>query len=168
VDDARLRTYLNDHLAGASAAVWTLVQLAADHSGDELGPPLADLRDEVSMDRDTLRDLIGRLPAGESPWKRALGAAGAVVMWGRNVLPVSRPSPAEELEALAVGVWGKRLLWGTMTRVAQRDTRFADLEIEDLTERAEAQEKELLRLRDQFLDEAFGLSPATDPAAASA
>ncbi|HEX5950222.1 MAG TPA: hypothetical protein VFZ96_04420 [Actinomycetota bacterium] len=161
MDDARLRTYLNDHLAGASAAVWTLVRLAADHASDELGQPLADLRDQVAMDRDTLRGVVGRLPAGESPWKRALGTVGAVVAWGRNLLPGSRPTPAEELEALAIGVWGKRLLWGTLTRVAERDPRFADLDVEDLTERAEEQERELLRLRDRFLDEAFGLTPAT-------
>lgn len=161
MDDARLRTYLNDHLAGASAAVWTFVRLAADHAGDELGEPLADLRDQVATDRDTLRGLLGRLPSGESSWKRALGAAGAIVAWGRNLLPTARPTPAEELEALAIGVWGKRLLWGTMTRVVERDPRFADLDVEELIERAEEQEKELLRLRDRFLDDAFELSPAT-------
>lgn len=161
MDDARLRTYLNDHLAGASAAVWTLVRLAADHSGGELGQPLANLRDQVAMDRDTLRDVVGELPGRESPWKRALGAVVAVAAWGRNLMPGSRPTPAEELEALAIGVWGKRLLWGTMTRVAERDPRFAELEVEELTERAEEQEKELLRLRDRFLDETFGLTPAT-------
>lgn len=164
MDDARLRTYLNDHLAGASAAVWALVRLAADHAGDELGPPLAQLRDDIRMDREALRDALDRLPAGESVWKRALGVAGGVVAWGRNALPIgSRPTPAEELEALAIGVWGKRLLWGTMTRVAEHDERFADLDVEQLTERAEAQEKELLRLRDRFLDEAFGLTAAKDP-----
>lgn len=161
VDDARLRTYLNDHLAGGTAAVWTLVRLAADHRGDELGRPLADLRDQVAMDRDTLRDLLGRLPSGESLWKRALGAVGAVAAWGRNLLPDPRPTPAEELEALAIGVWGKRLLWGTMTRVAERDPRFADVDVRELTERAEEQEKELLRLRDRFLDGAFRLTSAT-------
>lgn len=164
MDDARLRTYLNDHLAGASAAVWTLVRMAADHRDDELGAPLAELRDQISMDRDALRDAVGRLPAGESAWKRAVGAVGSLAGWARNLLPdSSRPSPAEELEALAIGVWGKRLLWGTMTRVAERDRRFADLDVDELAERADAQEKELLRLRDRFLDETFGLTPAQDP-----
>ena len=164
MDDPRLRTYLNDHLAGGTAAVWTLVRLAADHAADELGRPLAELRDQVAMDRDTLRGLVDRLPSGDSAWKRALGAVGGLAAWGRDLLPTSRPAPAEELEALAIGVWGKRLLWGTMTRVAERDPRFADVDVQELIERADQQEKELLRLRDRFLDDTFGLTAAASSA----
>jgi hypothetical protein len=163
VDDRRLRTYLNDHLAGASAAVGTLERLASDHEHDELGPPLVDLRDQVDDDRERLVEILGLLPGGESLSKRALGAAGSIAAWLRELIPGPRPTLAEELEALAIGVWGKRLLWGTMTRVVDEDEdhRFVDLEPEDLAARAEAQEKELLRLRDRVLGDDFGLATST-------
>ena len=157
MDDERLRTYLNDHLAGASSAVATLVRLAADRADDDLGLQLAQLRDEIRLDRDALREAVARLPGGESGWKRALGLAVSIGAWGRDLLPGARPTFAQELEALAIGVWGKRLLWGALARVAEHDDRFLDLDLESLSARAEAQEKELLRLRDEALSEAFHL-----------
>lgn len=161
MDERRLRTYLNDHLAGATGAWRVLVRLAGDHAGDDLGGPLVDLRDQIGADRDVLRDALRRLPDGESVWKRALGAAVSMAAWGRQLLPAGpRPSLAEELEVLAIGVWGKRLLWGTLMRVRERDPRFADLDLDDLAARAEAQEKEILRLRNHVLAAAFDLDAA--------
>ncbi|MGZ8631729.1 MAG: hypothetical protein ACXWZF_12310 [Actinomycetota bacterium] len=75
---------------------------------------------------------------------------------------ISEPVPSllEDLEALAVGVWGKRLLWGATARKAAEDRRLVDIEIERLVEMAEAQEIELLRLRDAELDTLMAQVPA--------
>ncbi|MGE5459027.1 MAG: hypothetical protein ACM3WR_00195 [Solirubrobacterales bacterium] len=161
MDDERLHTYLNDHLAGASAALAMTVRLAADHADDAFGPPLARLRDEIRLDREAVRDALARLPARENPWKRVAGIALSLVAWGRDLLPSgARPTLAEELEVLAMGVWGKRLLWGALARVAESDPRFEDLDLEALTARAEDHERELLRLREDALVDAFGLRAA--------
>jgi hypothetical protein len=101
------------------------------------------------------------LPARENPWKRVAGIALSLVAWGRDLLPSgARPTLAEELEVLAMGVWGKRLLWGALARVAESDPRFEDLDLEALTARAEDHERELLRLREDALVDAFGLRAA--------
>ena len=67
-------------------------------------------------------------------------AAGLATTARRVVMPEPVPSLLEDLESLAVGVWGKRLLWGALARRAMEDSRLADIEVEVLVEQAEAQE----------------------------
>lgn len=45
-------------------------------------------------------------------------------------------------------------MWGALARRAMEDTSLADIEIERLVEQAEAQELEILRLRDDELQPA--------------
>jgi hypothetical protein len=83
---------------------------------------------------------------------RAIGLSSSVVIWARNLLiPQPAPMLVEDLEALAVGIWGKRLLWGAIARRAGVDPRLADVPVERLAESAEQQEIEVLRLRDDAI-----------------
>jgi hypothetical protein len=61
------------------------------------------------------------------------------------------PGTFADLEALAIGVWGKRLLWGTLSRLADVDKRLGELPLDDLIADAERQEVELLRLRQEVI-----------------
>jgi hypothetical protein len=64
-----------------------------------------------------------------------------------RVAATASPRPFSDLEALAIGVWGKRLLWGALIELSVIDERIAELPLDSLTEQAERQEVELLRLR---------------------
>jgi hypothetical protein len=152
MDERALATYLNDHLAGSTAGLWTATRLIGEHRNDDIGHYLLTFRDQVIEDREVLRSAIRRLPADESIVKRTAGALAAALVWTRNVLPLrGTPSLLEDLESLAIGVWGKRLLWGSLARVSAEDDRFADVDVERLAKRAEEQERELLRLRDEAI-----------------
>jgi len=64
-----------------------------------------------------------------------------------RIAAVPSPRPFSDLEALAIGVWGKRLLWGALIELSDVDDRIAELPLHDLTEQAERQEVQLFRLR---------------------
>jgi len=64
----RLHTYLNDHLAGSVAAIELFDNLIEHHSEDRFAKTVRDLRDEIQADRETLRNLMGKLGA-EDPEK---------------------------------------------------------------------------------------------------
>lgn len=113
---------------------------------------------QIEDEQRSLRTAIARLGGTvSSPGLvgQVLGlAAGLASTARRVVMPEPVPSLLEDLESLAVGVWGKRLLWGALARRAMEDTSLADIEIERLVEQAEAQELEILRLRDDELQPA--------------
>ena len=152
MNERALATYLNDHLAGSSAALWTATRLIGAHRNDAIGTYMSTFREQLVDERNLLRSLLERLPAHESLVKRTVGAVGAALMWTRSALPLpGTPSLLEDLESLAIGVWGKRLLWGTLARVAARDQRFADVDLDGLAGSAEDQERELIALRDDAI-----------------
>ena len=148
MDERTLATYLDDHLAAATAAIAICQRLAKDHEQDPLGHDILGLEDEIQEDQALLTAARTKLPSDESVVKKAVGLGGSALDWARDRSPLSSaPSLLEDLEALAVGVWGKRLLWGTLARVAHSDERFADLDLDGLSARAEVQERTLLKLR---------------------
>ena len=59
--------------------------------------------------------------------------------------------PAADLEALAIGVWGKRLLWGALAMLAEVDDRLARLPFPSLAERATDHERQILAFRRELL-----------------
>lgn len=145
MDDALLAAYFDEHLAGAAVAIEIAERLADD---DEIQTSIVGLLDELDTDRAVLEEIRSRLPVGENVVKRTLGLVGGILAQLRERSPLGSPPPKkEDLEALAVGIWGKRLLWGTVARVALHDERFGDLDVGSLARRAEEQEKTLLRLR---------------------
>jgi hypothetical protein len=155
MDEQMLATYLDDHLAAATGAIRIAERVAHDHEGTAFGDQMLDLTRELEADRAALGDVRKRLEFEETLVKKAVGLSGAFFSWARDRTPVSStPSLLEDLETLAIGVWGKRLLWGTLGRVAKRDPNLDVVDLELFSLRAEAQERELLRIRaDAILDE---------------
>ena len=106
----------------------------------------------------SLRTALDILGEGESVLTRSVGAMGGMLTWLRDAAPVgSAPTLLEDLEALAIGVWGKRLLWGTLARVAAYDPRLAVLDADRLAAQAETEEREILRLRSAEIDRGLQL-----------
>lgn len=151
-------TYLEDHLAGSEAGLAVARRLRRRHHDDEVGASMERLIADIGSDQQVLRETIALLRgsvAGPSAFARAAGAATSVATWVRRSLPQRVPTLLEDLEALAIGVWGKRLLWGALARKATVDPRLAEFPYEVLATRAEDQERLLLRLRDDALGHVF-------------
>jgi len=145
-----LATYLNDHLAGSVAALELLDTLAEHEEDPALTQTLRGLHREISADQATLRGLIGRLDGGESSVKRAAAWLGEKA--GRIKLALAaREHPAlarlEGLEALAMGIQGKRGLWRALAQVAAADPRLAGQSYGELEARAVAQHELVERAR---------------------
>lgn len=145
-----LAIYLNDHLAGSVAALELIETLSEHEEPGALAQTLRGLHREISADQQTLRELIGRLDAGESHMKRAAAWLGEKA--GRVKLALAaREDPAlarlEGLETLAMGIQGKRGLWRALAQVAEADARLEGPSYGELELRAVAQHEIVERER---------------------
>lgn len=137
-----LGIYLNDHLAGATVGVELARRTFAANNGTELGEVLRGLLGEIEEDRETLVQLMLRLGVSRSRVKVA--AAWAAEKAGRlkpngqlrGYSPLSR---LIELEGLATGIAGKRLLWLALGEIRDQDHRMQKMDFGALAERARAQ-----------------------------
>jgi hypothetical protein len=143
-DDRLLGIYLNDHLAGASAGR-DRCRSARDANGDsELGRFLDHLLGEIAEDRRTLLEVIAAVGVAPSTVKTALARlaerAGRLKPNGQltGYSPLSR---VVELEALSLGVEGKRRLWIVLGELG--DQRLARFDFAALAGRAERQRDEI-------------------------
>ena len=158
-----LGIYLNDHLAGATAALELARRTRAQNKGNDVGRYLEGFVGEVVQDRDALRSVMAAVRVTENPAKRAAGwlaeKVGRLKLNGRLVgySPLSR---LEELEALCLGVEGKLSLWKTLKVAARTEPRLAGVDLDRLARRAQQQRTNLQRLRGRAATEAFGGRPA--------
>jgi hypothetical protein len=158
MDEKSFAGYLNDHLGGSEAALKITERLVEQHAEDEVGAYMRTLRTEIEEGRAAIRTVLRLLDEGESVLTRSVGAVGGMLMWLRDAAPIGpAPTLLEDLEALAIGVWGKRLLWGTVARATIYDPRLAVLDADRLAAQAEAEERELLRLRNAEIDRGLQL-----------
>jgi hypothetical protein len=106
-----LITYLREHLSGAEAAIQVVRRLASTHQGTQDGQLFRQLADEFDQDRGTLRSLLMQLGTSPRSPKRAAGyASGVLLSWVAGGSP-GHLSLLRTLEALAIGIQGKRCMW---------------------------------------------------------
>jgi hypothetical protein len=102
--------YLRDHLAGSEAALHVVAQLRDGHRGALEGPLFARLHAELTGERRVVMQVLGRLGASTMSLKQLVGDAG-----GSAARAASQPSGdatlLRTLEALTIGIQGKRCLW---------------------------------------------------------
>jgi hypothetical protein len=152
---ARLHTYLNDHLAGSVAAIELLDDLIEQHSEYRFGKTIRDLRDEIAADQGMLRDLIRKVGANES----AVRKAGAWLAEKFSRVKIGDGDDSAELlqalEALALGITGKQLLWHSLAAIALNFTALQGTDFGELEKRAHDQFERIEDLRLQMAREAF-------------
>jgi len=134
-----LSTYVEDHLAGATAGLELLEALSAQHQGDPTGALARRLLPEVEDDRRTLEGIARTLDAGS-----ALKEAGAWLAEKVSRLKLHRDVKGvlgtfEALEAMTLGVLGKRALWRALAVAAGSDARLAGFDFGALAASAERQ-----------------------------
>jgi hypothetical protein len=146
-----LETYLNDHLAGSVIAIQIARRCEAQTRDDALKLSIADLIQQIESDQSSLVRALEALGAARSIPKTAMAITTSWAGWVRGWFSNRATTEVEDLEALCIGVWGKRLLWGALSRLPEERTLLGQSELERLAASAEAQEKELLRLRERSL-----------------
>jgi hypothetical protein len=132
-----LTDYLNDHLAGSVAALEMLDRLVAASGGKPLERFFRDLRADIQQDQEQLSELIAKLGAKESTVRKASA-------WFAEKL--SRPKIDLDdqpevglflaLEALVLGITGKRSLWRALQAASRTVPELARLDYSGLEKRA--------------------------------
>ncbi len=134
-----LASYLNDHLAGSVGALELLDRLVETHEGNPLQIFFQELRSDIEKDQEKLQELIRSLGAEESAVRKA--GAWIAEKLSRPKMPLSDGSEGElglflALEALALGITGKRLLWRALETASRGTPSLACLDYGELERRA--------------------------------
>jgi hypothetical protein len=141
VSNEALSAYLNDHLAGSVGAIEMVERAITENAGNSLARRLEQELEVIRKDQDIVRDLITRLGSTESRLKKAgawlVEKAGRVKLGGTE--EPTELSRMETLEALVVGIHGRRALWRALRVVADKHPVLRDLDL-DLLERQTAQQ----------------------------
>jgi hypothetical protein len=139
---AHLAVYLHDHRAGAAAAVELLHHLEQAHPDTAIARFAAALRIEVEADVRELEGLMSRL--GIAPSLARNAGAWLTAKIAELKLRIDDPAAGalrllESLETLALGIEGKRALWGALAALTEENAALSATNYARLTQRAEAQ-----------------------------
>jgi hypothetical protein len=159
MNERLLGIYLNDHLAGSVVGGEIARRCLGRNRGSPLGEFLARLVTEIDEDRASLEKLMADLGIQQNPVKRwaafALEKAGWLKLNG-GLFQYSDLSRLEELEALGLGLEGKRSLWRALAEAAPSDPRLDTQEMYKLADRASRQREELEQHRLEAARRALG------------
>jgi hypothetical protein len=157
-DDELLGIYMNDQLA--MGVIWREVARRSAGNNEEtpLGQAVERVATQIAEDVQTFEQIMDRLGIGRSRVKTSLAIAaeraGRLKLNGRlfEYSPLSR---FVELDFLAAGIEGKKILWENLRDFADLSTRLPDVDFDGLIERAKAQRAELEPFRAQAGRDAF-------------
>jgi hypothetical protein len=142
-------TYLNDHLAGSVAALELLDHLL-EHDPGSGRDELARIRIEIEEDQQILQRILSDMGGKESPIRKA--GAWLTEKLGQVKLGVGDKGSGElrvleALEALELGIQGKRLLWRALETVKGAAPPLRGIDLQQLQQRAERQFQRVEELR---------------------
>jgi hypothetical protein len=155
-----LAVYVNDHLAGSSAGLTLMDDLASRAEGTALATKLRRLAAEVREDQQLLRDTLDRLAAGERRVAQAAAWLGEKVSEKRLALAArNHPSLAllEGLESIALGLQGKLGIFRVLAELGPLDPRLAGLPYGARADRTVVQHGMIEAERRAAAREAFGM-----------
>src|SRR5258708_111751 len=133
-----LTNYLNDHLAGSVGALELLDRLIETYEGKPLEKFFRDLRADIDHDQGYLKELIQKLGAEESTARKA----GAWIAEKLSRSKIDLDEGSKELglflalEALVLGITGKRSLWRALQSASHAVPELARLDYPGLEKRA--------------------------------
>lgn len=134
-----LDTYLNDHLAGATAGVNLSEMAAEEHKQDEHGLFFGQIASDIKTDFATLESLMEALTVDKSATKTAAAEVGSKVMKPKFTGEDDDLNAFVTLETLSIGVEGKLCMWKALKTVADGYPALGALDIDDLIARADDQ-----------------------------
>lgn len=134
-----LASYLNDHLAGSVGALELLDRLIETYREKPLERFFQNLRDEIHHDQEQLKELIQKLGIEESAVRKA--GAWIVEKLSRAKIELGESADGEAglflaLEALVLGITGKRSLWRALKAASRSVPQLARLDYAGLEKSA--------------------------------
>jgi len=156
----RLATYLNDHLAVATAGVEVAKRTLSSNEDTPYEPLLRRLADDLRADERLLREVMRTLEVEEDAIKRGIAWLGEKV--GRfkindSLTGYSPLSRSVEMESLMVVTAVLRSTWATLDEVLGADPRVPDFK--HAAARADRNLAELDALRPSAMREALLADP---------
>lgn len=153
-----LTTYLNDHHAGSLAALEMIDHLIETFEGKTLGVFFRELRADIEADQKSLENLIEKIGVNESAIKKA--GAWVAEKFSRAKIRVSDSADdqlglLQALEALMLGITGKRALWSALAAAAERVPQLRALDYATLERRASDQRDRVEAKRREVAREVF-------------
>lgn len=163
MSDKALASYLNDHLAGAVSALELLEYLEAEPENTSVRRLAVELRAEVATDRQELERLMERLQISKSPTRRAASWVAEKV--GELKLRLTGAAGGalallEALDALSLGIEGKKMLWRVLAAAAQDAPALRGFDYEGLARRAEDQRRRVETMREDVARKALVPEPS--------
>jgi hypothetical protein len=155
-------TYLNDHLAGSVIALQLIEHLAHAHAGTHLEREMTDLHAEISADRAELEGLIERLQFSQSPPRKLMAWLTEKLAELKLSMDDRAGGPLhllEALEAISLGIEGKRSLWRALRYAQTPGMETGDLD--RLEQRALEQRNRIEALRLIAAENALVTEPRT-------
>lgn len=137
-----LATYLNDHLAGSVVAVELMENLEAAYAETPIANFVNDIRSEVEADQRELQQLMNRLEISESRTRQVSAWLTEKLTELKLRLDDSARGNLrllESLEALSLGIEGKKSLWLALAAAAEISPQLRLADYKHLQERAEDQ-----------------------------
>jgi len=150
-----LDTYLNDHLAGATAGVNLAKMAAEEHQTDELGAFFSEISSDIQTDFGTLEHLMDQVGVEKSASKTAMAEIGSKMARPKFVGDDKELGGFITLETLSIGVEGKLCMWKALQRVPDADPAFTDLDFDELIARAVSQRERIEAKRLEIAPEAL-------------
>jgi len=134
-----LSEYLNDHLAGSIGALELLDRAIETYEGKPLERFFRDLRDDIHFDQEQLKELIAKLDIAESSVRKA--GAWFLEKLSRPKIDLGEGGKVDiglflALEALVLGITGKRSLWRALHAASRTMPALARLDYPGLEKRA--------------------------------
>jgi hypothetical protein len=140
--DEYLAIYLNDHLAGSIVALELLQHLERTYSGGPVERFAADLRADIEADRLQLRQLMERLGIAESRARQAtawMAEKMTLIQLRLDDWAGGEFRLFEALEALSLGIEGKKALWTALDEASVNAPALQTLDYATLIARAHDQ-----------------------------
>jgi hypothetical protein len=154
-----LSTYLNDHLAGAVMALEVIDQLATE--APDLKSILLETKSDIEADREQLIALMKKLDIAESRVRKAgawFAEQIAEAKFEMDDHAGGLLGRLERLEALALGIEGKRGLWRALEAASATEATLGGLDYPQLIQRAKDQRERMESLRIQTARAALTLA----------
>ena len=142
-------SYLNHHLSASVAWLEAVERLESAEKGTPMARTLSELRAEGVADQRVLVEFMGRLKVSERETEKA--TAWLSEKLSRLMLPLRDGREAYNvlliLEALSLGLEGRRALWVALAAAARETTALQGPDYQTLVRRAEEQRARMERLR---------------------